>query len=252
MNTRAFLLALSFLTRVPVPAHATPEPEDYGASVVMYPLVGLLLGLMLIAVAGLVTVVGGTPLVAAVVVTACWAGVTGALHLDGLADSADAWLGGHGDRERTLTIMKDPTAGPAGVVAVVLILLLKTAAVTALLELPGWAWPLLLAPALGRSACALLFVLLPYVRPAGLGASGAATVHAGPVRAVTAGVAILTLALSGLTGIAMLIAGAVALWWARNLMRERIAGFTGDTAGATVEIVEAAILLAASLALAHT
>ncbi|MEX0732437.1 MAG: adenosylcobinamide-GDP ribazoletransferase [Aquisalimonadaceae bacterium] len=252
MNPRPLLLALAFLTRLPVRLHDTPEPEEYGAAVAMYPVVGLVLGLLLVMVAGLVNGMGGTPLVTAVVVVACWVGITGALHLDGLADTADAWLGGHGDRTRTLAIMKDPASGPMGVVALVLLVLLKVAAVASLLELSGWAWPLLMAPVLGRSACALLFLLLPYVRPGGLGAAAAATVSPDRVWGVVAAAVVLSVILAGLsTGTMMVIAAALLLWWAVRMMLIRLDGFTGDTAGATVEVVEAVVLLVACLMIAQ-
>ena len=88
-----------------------------------------------------------------------WVGVTGALHLDGLADSADAWVGGIGRSHRTLAIMKDPRSGPAGVVAVVLLLVLKFAALASLPGARGCRW--FLAPMLGRTALTAAFVTTP-------------------------------------------------------------------------------------------
>lgn len=249
MNIRPLQLALVFLTRLPVRFQGTPSTEEQGASVAMYPVVGLILGIVLLLLAVVLEGIGGTPLVIAAIVTACWAGLTGALHLDGLADTADAWLGGRGDTDRTLEIMKDPACGPAGVVSVVLILLLKVVAVAALLEHSGWAWPLLLAPVLGRSACALLFLLVPYVRPDGLGAAAASAVIPRMIWGVAAGTAVLTLLLAGLAGALMIAVAALGLWWAICMMRLRLGGFTGDTAGATVELVEALALLAAALVL---
>ncbi len=96
-----------------------------------------------------------------------WVLLSGGLHLDGLADSADA-LGGFGDRERTLTIMKDPRSGPIAVVTLVLVLLLKFAAILALIE-SNHSIGLLLAPLIGRSAMLALFLGTPYVRAGGLG-----------------------------------------------------------------------------------
>lgn len=81
---------------------------------------------------------------------AVWVGLSGGLHLDGLADTADAWIGGHADRQRTLEIMKDPRSGPIAVVVLLLVLLLKFAALVVLLGQGAWAG-LLLAPWLGRA-----------------------------------------------------------------------------------------------------
>jgi len=84
--------------------------------------------------------------------------LTGAMHEDGLADTADAWVGGHGDRERTLAIMKDPRAGAMAVIAIVTLLLLKLASMESLLSARQWG-PVLIAPILGRAA-----MLLPAFR----------------------------------------------------------------------------------------
>jgi hypothetical protein len=108
--------------------------------------------------------------VLAALVLAVWVLLTGGLHLDGLADTADAWIGGQGDRDRTLAIMKDPRSGPMAVVIIVLVLLSKFAALQVLLA--GDARTvLLLTPMLGRTVIVLLLITTPYVRPEGLGAA---------------------------------------------------------------------------------
>ena len=101
-----FWIALQFLSSLPVRLPGMPRPEELGRSLLFYPLVGLLFGVLLWV---LNAMLGGVPLLlhAALLLTA-WVLLSGGLHLDGLADSADAWLGGFGDRERTLSIMKDP------------------------------------------------------------------------------------------------------------------------------------------------
>ena len=105
------LIALQFLTRLPVRLPGMPEPQQIGRSLLFYPLVGLLLGLALLA---LEWVLGDTStLLEAALLLAAWVALSGGLHLDGLADTADAWVGGYGDRERTLAIMKDPRSGPS-------------------------------------------------------------------------------------------------------------------------------------------
>jgi adenosylcobinamide-GDP ribazoletransferase len=161
-----FLIALQFLTCLPVRLRGMPEPQQIGRSLLYYPLVGLLLGGML-CLLGMALGNAAPPLKAALLLAA-WVWLTGALHLDGLADSADAWLGGFGDRERTLAIMKDPCSGPVAVAVLVLVLLLKFVALWTLLE-QGNPWVLLAVPLLGRSAMLGLFLTTPYVRPGGLG-----------------------------------------------------------------------------------
>lgn len=107
------LIALQFLTRLPVRLLGMPAPEQVGRSLLWYPLVGLLLGGLLLAAQALLSQQPAV-LQAALLLT-LWVALSGGLHLDGLADTADAWVGGYGDRERTLAIMKDPRSGPIAV-----------------------------------------------------------------------------------------------------------------------------------------
>ncbi|MFO7594252.1 MAG: adenosylcobinamide-GDP ribazoletransferase [Pseudomonadota bacterium] len=236
----SFWLSLQFLTRLPTPHMDEVSAQQVGRSLAWYPLVGLLLGAILWGAGGLLQ--GQEPLLAAAILLALWVGLSGALHLDGLADSADAWVGGLGDRERTLAIMKDPTSGPIGVSVLVLLLLLKFAALVALLR-GGELLPLLLLPALARSSVALLFVTTPYVRPGGL---GEALSQYAPRGQVIGGAAVLMLLLLGLlawSGLAAM-AGAVLLWfWLRYRVMRRLGGFTGDIAGALLELTECIALL---------
>lgn len=239
---RAFLLALHFLTCIPVALRAAPQPEDWGRSALAYPVVGLLIGLVL---CGLQLLFGhADPLLQAALLTAAWALLTGGLHLDGLADSADAWVGGHGDRERTLAIMKDPRSGPAGVSAIVLALLLKFAALMALVK--AGAWPaLLLAPMLGRAGLLALLLTTPYVRPGGMGSA----ISAHLPRPFAALVLILVVAAAGWYGAPALAGGVIAWLVLRWIMMRRLNGATGDTMGAAVELVETAALVALALGL---
>lgn len=237
---RPLLIALQFLTRLPVTQNGVQDERDIGRSLLYYPLVGLLIGALLAALAGMP--VGGGDALRAAILLAVWVFASGGLHLDGLADSADAWVGGLGNRERTLAIMKDPNCGPAGVVALVVTLLLKFAALQALLAHGAW-MALALAPLLGRTALPALFLTTPYVRPGGLGDVLARSLPRRAalfvVLAVLAGVPVVT----GVQGLWPVLAAFVAFVWLRVLMMRRLGGTTGDTAGALVEIVEVAVLV---------
>ena len=244
---KAFLLALQFLTCLPISLKAAPGPTDWGRSALAYPLVGLFIGLLLAGLQHLL--VHADPLLQAALLTAAWALVTGGLHLDGLADSADAWVGGHGDRERTLAIMKDPRSGPAAVSTLMLALLLKFAALAALVK--AGAWPaLLLAPVLGRSALVALLLSTPYVRPGGMGSAISAHLpRAAAVLALLMVAAGGLLAGNGKAG-ALALAVAAAAWWVlRWMMMRRLGGMTGDTLGAAVELTEVAVLVVLALSL---
>jgi adenosylcobinamide-GDP ribazoletransferase len=235
---RSLVVAVGFLTRIPVPSRAFDNERARSVSLAWYPLVGLLLGIMLAALAWCLR--DAPPLLSAALVLLAWVAITGALHLDGLADSADAWVGGLGDPARTLAIMKDPRCGPAGVVALVLVLLLKFAA---LASMPPSSIVLLpLAPLLARTALTLVFVTTPYVRAAGLGAALVSAPRLGSWLGVVAGAG--TCLLAGWHGaIALGVALLLFAAWRSACMR-RIGGITGDTAGALAELTEAGVLVA--------
>ncbi len=237
------LIALQFLSSLPLQLPRMPTPEEQGRSLLCYPLVGLLFGLLLLAAAWLLE--GAPPALAAALLLTLWVALSGALHLDGLADSADAWLGGLGDRERTLAIMKDPRSGPMAVVALVLLLLLKFAALLALLEAGQWL-ALLLVPLLARASLLGLFLGTPYVRAGGLGAAMAAHLPrtAGRRVLLLSGAACLLAGWSGLLAVAAALG--VHLLLRRQLLR-RLGGTTGDTAGALLELSECALLVLLAL-----
>lgn len=227
------LLAIGFLTRLPVPRVAAGA-DDFAAAMRLYPLVGLLIG-ALVAVAG---VAGGRidPWIGAAAALAAWAWVTGALHLDGLADLADGLGAAHRGRDRLLAAMADPHVGGFGVVAIVLQLIAKLVLLHAILPL---GWPALVAaPAVARIGPLLWARLLPPLRPAGL---GAAIAGAARWRDLAGWSALLLAAAAAqpalLAGPAMI---AALLWW----FRRRLGGMTGDAHGAGVELTETGLLLA--------
>ena len=234
------LLAIQFLTQIPVRLKQPYSEHEVGASLLYYPLVGLLLGTLL---AGLHSLLHGVPvLLHAALLLAAWVAMTGALHLDGLADSADAWLGGIGNRERTLAIMKDPYAGPAAVVVVVLVLLLKFSALVGLMQCGNsWAllWPLLLA----RTAMPLLFLTTPYARPGGLGEALAKHAPRRAVMLVLLVTLLIVFAVLGVRGAGLVLGCLAVFWLLRRMMMARLGGTTGDTAGALIELLETAALI---------
>ncbi|APQ14031.1 adenosylcobinamide-GDP ribazoletransferase [Pseudomonas oryzihabitans] len=235
------LIAVQFLTRLPIRLPGMPPPEAVGRSVPWYPAVGVLLGGLLSLIAWL-GVSGGIYLQAALVL-AGWVILTGGLHLDGLADTVDAWVGGYGDRERTLAIMKDPACGPMGVLALLLILLLKWSALVVLL--PHAYSGLWLAPLAGRLALPWLLLTTPYVRPGGLGDILSRHLPRTSLgRVLLVGALLLLLLPQGFT--ALLVTAAVALL-VRRALRHRLGGTTGDTAGALLELTETAVLVALAL-----
>ncbi|HEB86499.1 MAG TPA: adenosylcobinamide-GDP ribazoletransferase [Gammaproteobacteria bacterium] len=241
---RSFIIALQFLTRIPVPALRDISEAEMGRSLLYYPLVGIVIGLLL---AGLNMLLAGAPDgLQAALVLAAWVLITGALHLDGLADSADAWLGGLGDRERSLAIMKDPRSGPAAVVLIVLLLLIKFAALQTLVT--GVHWPvLILAPLLARTALPLLFQTTAYVRPGGLATAIAENVSWIGGILLPLFVCLIILVSLGWRAASPIIAALATFVLLRAIMCKRLGGTTGDTAGAMVEVIETVVLVVAVL-----
>lgn len=240
---RPFLIALQFLTSLPVRLDGLPEPQQIGKSLLCYPLVGLLIGVILWLLS--LALAGAAPPLQAALLLAAWVALTGALHLDGLADSADAWLGGFGDRERTLEIMKDPRSGPIAVSVLVLLLLLKFVALWTLLAQDG-RLALLLAPLLGRGALLGLFLTTAYVRPGGLGHALAEHMPRRQVWVVLVLMALVCMLVGAGGWTAVAITVVVGLLVRRSLCR-RLGGTTGDTAGALLELVECAVLVSLAL-----
>jgi len=239
---RPMRVALQFLTVIPLPGSTAANVREIGRSLLYYPLVGLLLG-GLLTISAYVSGLWFDPVLAGPMVVALWVAITGALHLDGLADSVDAWAAGLGSRERTLAVMKDPTSGPMAVVALILVLLIKSQALTSFMDKAIHPLYLVLPPLLARLAVPLLFLCTPYVRPQGL---GEALANQFPRRAALSLCVILLLllvAVSPLLVTKLLLASALLFALLRHLMLRRIGGCTGDTTGALVELVELLALL---------
>lgn len=240
---RALALAVGFLSRLPVP-RIRADAVALGRSPIWYPWVGLLLGALAAATAFLLQ--PASPLLAAAGYSAAMALLSGGLHLDGLGDTADAWVGGHGDRARTLAIMKDPYCGPAAVAAIVVLLLLRTGAAHALIAAGAWTM-LALAPALGRAAGSGLVAGVRCARDEGL----AAQLQASPARRgilssllLAATACWLVAGGAGVAAATVVVLTALAL---ARAFRRRLGGITGDAVGAGIELTELGALLAAAL-----
>lgn len=253
----AFLYAVAFLTRIPVPDLTSALKQQKSAigqaSVYYYPLVGLLVGLCLVALyfsfqlsITELNFSSEKSALVAVLVLLVWCLVTGGLHLDGLADAGDAWVGGYGDKQRTLDIMKDPYVGPMGLMLVVLVLLLKFAALWLVIKEQNW-WLLLAAPVLARFLILPLFKFTPYVREKGWGSDIAKGINGIVLIAIATIIATLSVLVFQQQTLLVLAVVAAIFVLARNMMMQRLGGTTGDTAGALIEVSEAFILVVAVL-----
>jgi adenosylcobinamide-GDP ribazoletransferase len=243
VSLRAAAGALSFLTLVPIGRVVAVEARDVARGVVFFPVVGAGVGALTAAVAvGLHTwlpafVAAGVALASAIL-------VTGALHVDALADTFDA--AGGGSRERALEIMRDSRLGTFGASALALDLLLKVGAIATLVVRGGAVPALVAAGALSRAASPPLAAFLPYPRPG----AGPGSVLTGAPRlqvaaAVGVGIAIAVLAvgadalwLAGAAAVVALVAGLAFRRW--------LGGATGDCLGAVTELCETTMLIIAA------
>lgn len=227
--------AIVFLTRIPIPWQVPDLDARLPRCTPWFPLVGVLVGAMG-ALAWWLGASAGNALIGAIAAVAATALVTGAFHEDGLADTFDG-LGGSPDRERALTIMKDSRIGAFGTVALVLVLLAR---IGALLSLGGAAMAALIgAHALARLSSLPLIRWLPYARAdGGTGKPFAGGVGDMGLTAAVAATALLTLVLWGPSAVVVwlvvaLLVGVTGWWYYR-----RLGGITGDTLGATNQVVE--------------
>jgi adenosylcobinamide-GDP ribazoletransferase len=238
--------ALTFLTRVPLGRAVRIEAEDVTRGAWLFPVVGGVVG----GLGGLLADVAADwvpALAAGALGVAAAALLTGALHFDALADTADA-LGGR-DREHALEIMRDHAVGAFGALALVLVCLLDAALIGALAEGDDAARVGLAAGAAGRAALLLPARALPPARSEGgqgllLAGIGTAPVAAALVLAAALALPAGAAGLAGL-GAAVLAAAAVGLLAAR-----RFGGTTGDVLGAAAKLGETSALLAAVVVLA--
>jgi adenosylcobinamide-GDP ribazoletransferase len=237
------LAAVGFLTRLPLGPRYEPKPDALLRAAPLFPLVGAALGLAVGGAAiGLAQVL--PPLLAGLLAVALELILTGALHVDGLADSADG-LGGR-DREHSLAIMRDHSLGAYGAAALTLDLAIKAVALGALAEAQALG-PIVAALAISRAAPLPLARLLSYARADG----GTGAVLAGRIgtRPVLAGVALAVavgLAAAGADDALLLVSCGVAVTAsAAVLAGRRLSGVTGDVMGAAIELCALGCLVVA-------
>lgn len=233
---RSFLAAVQFLTICPLPKTWCPGEKTLARSARWFPVVGLLIG---VTVSALDYMLGHIfpELLTSVFVVVFLMTVSGGLHIDGLADTADGFFSSR-PKERVLEIMKDSRTGPMGVAAVMCVVSLKIAAVSSVPASARW-WTLMMIPLAGRCALVTNLSVLPYARPEG----GLGSVFHKNRSKLQAAWALAVLVVVGwyagewlglLAGVLSFVAS---LLFALHVYR-KIDGLTGDTLGAVCEFVE--------------
>lgn len=241
---RLYLIALQFLTIIPLPFNTRCEKEDLGRSTAFFPLAGLTVGALLVAINWLIAPWLARPLADALLITAL-AAMTGALHLDGLADVCDG-LAARGGRERFLAVMKDSHVGAVGAVGLVLGLLLKW---QALLAVPaGIKWQaLLLFLVLARFGQVQTIVFARNARQDGLGSVMIGGAGAVQLLAAWGLTLVASWLLLGTSGLIVLSAVMVSTWLQKAWFQRRLGGITGDVIGCINELNEILALIVISV-----
>jgi len=234
------LIALQFLTVIPVRIARKFGPADLAGSMVYFPLIGAFLGLILAALHAVAAPVLPGPVVG-VILTGALAALTGGLHLDGLADTADAFFSGKSIPEK-LRIMKDSRIGAMGASAVCLVLMLKAALFASLDSSTAFA-ALLLAPVAGRYCLLLPAYAFRYGRDRGTGKAFIGGVSLRTILAASAVSLLLSAGLLRLPGAASMVLAAAAALAAGRALSKGLGGITGDTLGAVNELSEMAFLV---------
>ena len=243
----SFLAALRFLTIIPLPGRREVSPEAVGRSIVYFPLVGVIIGLILV---GLNWLLGWLlpPALVSVLLVVSLAALSGALHLDGFIDTCDGMAGGKTVEERW-RVMQDSRAGSFGIIGVCLLLLVKYVSLNAVPD--GWLMPtLVLMPVVSRWAMVYAVFAYPYAKPSGLGKvfkQGASWLRFTIATIITLVVAVILAQLTGF--FLMLIIWVIVVVMAAYL-KGRLGGLTGDTYGAINEVAEVCLLILVCL-LAH-
>ena len=241
----SFLAAIQFLTSIPIPGKRELSPETLGRATAWFPVVGIIIGLVLAGLNWLLLLIlppalVNTLLIAALVI------LTGAMHLDGLADTCDG-IAGHKTVEERWKVMHDSRTGAFGVVGIVLILLVKYVTLN---NIPPvfMTVVLILMPVVSRWAMVYAIYVYRYARPSGLGTAFKQATRWPQFVAAT----IITLAVSvalmpwfSMTGLLIIFSILIITTALAFYFRYKFAGLTGDTYGAINELAEMMILVLA-------
>jgi len=240
-----FLCALTFLTRIPIPAKGIEQPEDFKKSIYFFPVIGLIIGGVLAGSYYLLAKIFPQPITAALLLF-IYVLLTGGLHLDGLIDTVDGIYGGR-SREHRLEIMKDTHPGAFGVLGAIVILLIKYSIYT---QLSSELLVILMAASvMGRQAMVWVQIFYPYARKQGLGMlfSNYGSV---PIFGVTTGITIAILfLLAQINGLYIFLICSIILFILASWLSHLLGGLTGDTYGASCELIEISALLTGLLLL---
>lgn len=235
----SFLLGLQFLSIIQFKNDKEIDLEKLGKSTAYFPLIGLLLGLILIA-ANFIYTKFLPQTVANILLLITLIAVRGGFHLDGFADTIDGFFSGR-DKEKILEIMKDSRIGSHGVVGLVCLILFKFTLLNSISELYKWK-ALLIMPVFGQLTMVFPISLYPYARKEGLGKIFAE--HSGVLQLTIASITalIIMIFLFKAGGLILIIGFLISVFILTRFSLKKINGFTGDVYGAIEELMEVIML----------
>ena len=235
---KGFIILLQFMTRLPVPVKVEYDEEKLGKAIKFFPLVGLIIGLFLFTVIFFAGKVTDNRQITAVIIIMAEILITGLIHIDGLADTADG-IFSYADKERMLEIMKDSRIGTNGTVALILYFLAKVVFLTAVK--PEY---ILLYPVISRMATSINAGLGEYGRKKGM--SNGIIEKNGKKDAIISIIitAVLSFIILGLKGLIVLALAILFILFFMENVKRKIGGITGDTMGASLELTAILVLFA--------
>lgn len=242
---RYFLIAVQFLTRIPVPGQLATSEEELGKAASFFPLVGLIVGgsaaLVFVLVARLV------PLQASVLIAIAFASfITNGFHEDGLADTFDG-LGGGWTKERALEIMRDSRLGTYGTLALIFLLLGKFTFLSSLAPAQIWRW-LIVGHVISRWTVLPLCSWLPYARAEGQGKLVAKQISASVFILGSLTLALLLVVISWKVLLLVIVIVVLIVLVSGLYFKRRLDGITGDCLGAVNQLAELGVYLTALVA----
>jgi len=241
---KSFLLAAQFLTVIPIKIRGIDE-KKIARSLVYFPLVGAILGLILVAINTLLQAIYLPRLSVDIVILVALIFLTGGMHLDGLSDTFDAFLSGK-NKEEMLKIMRDSHCGVMGVLGLITVILLKLAFLYSII---GFLKPqaLILMCALSRWGMVFSIFLFPYARQDGKAKAYIEGINVKVFIISTIASLLLAFIVWQAMGVFIMLIIAICVFLMGKFIKRKIQGITGDTLGATCEITEIIILICVSI-----
>ena len=236
--------ALKFLTIIPLLRRREASPEELGCSIGYFPVVGIIIGLILVGLNWGLGLILPSPVVNILLIVSL-AVISGALHLDGFVDTCDG-IAGHKPVEARWRVMHDSRAGGFGIVGVCLLLLVKYISLNNVPE-SLLMMTLIVMPVVSRWAMVYAVFAYPYARPSGLGKAFKQVANWQRLVMATLVALVVAIVLARWAGLAIMVGIWVIIILMAAYLKRKFSGLTGDTYGAINEVAEVGVLILVSL-----